>query len=202
MFWILVGRPVCDPAGSLTSRVRPWLLLRRSRRPPHPGEQRPRMGRNEDLRVADDAQVGAVSGRSRGAQGCRAGARCPSHDHPVRSQSVPVRAPFRCAFVGHHTTDFRTCVRLGRYSRWAAGRWRDARADFGKHRPAASFPQDPGHRERKNLRCRAPSHRPAHPPRPRSLPSMRRGKWVRRHRPAPRTTDPGIDQAATAPSRR
>ncbi len=87
IFWTL-GRPVCDPAGSLTSRVGPWLLLRLSRRPPHPGEQRPRMRRNEDLRLADDAQISAVSGRSRGAQRRRAGARCPAHDHPVRSQSA------------------------------------------------------------------------------------------------------------------
>lgn len=50
-----------------------------------------------------EAQVGAVSGGSRRAQRRRAGARCPSHDHPVWPQPVPVRAPFRCAFVGHHT---------------------------------------------------------------------------------------------------
>ncbi|AXY49396.1 hypothetical protein YT1_p20023 (plasmid) [Rhodococcus ruber] len=84
-----------------------------------------------------------MSGRSRGAQGCRAGARCPPTTTRWGPSRWPVRAPFRCAFVGHHTADFRTCVRLGRYGRWAAGRRRDARADFGKHRPAASFRRKP-----------------------------------------------------------
>lgn len=114
IFWIPAGRPVCDPAGSLTFRVGPWLLLCLSRWPLHPGERWPGVRGNEDLRIADDAQVGAVSGRSRGAQRRRAGARCPSHDHSVRSQPVPVRAELRRALVGQHTTDFRICVRLGR----------------------------------------------------------------------------------------
>ena len=91
IFWILAGRRVCDPPGSLPFRAGPQLLLRLSRRPLHPGERWPGVRGNEDLRIADDAQVGAVSGGSRGAQGCRAGARCPAHDHPVWSQSVPVR---------------------------------------------------------------------------------------------------------------
>lgn len=112
IFWIPAGRPVCDPAGSLTFRVGPWLLLCLSRWPLHPGERRSRMARNGDLRLADETQIGAVSGGPGGAQGRCAGARCPAHDHPVRSQPVPVRAELRRALVGHHTTDFRTRVPL------------------------------------------------------------------------------------------
>lgn len=54
IFWILAGRPVCAPAGSLASRVGPWLLLCQSRWPLHPAKRRPRMGQNENLRIADD----------------------------------------------------------------------------------------------------------------------------------------------------
>ena len=128
-----------------------------------------------------------MSGGSRGAQRRRAGARCPSHDHPVRSQPVPVRAPFRCAFVGHHTQDIRTCVRIGRYSQWAAGRWRDARADFGKHRPAASFPQETRRREPKNLRYPAPRTDP-HPPRYGHCRPRTGRKWFVSGTGMPRTT--------------
>ncbi len=64
----------------------------------------------------------------------------------------------------------------------AAGRWRDARADFGKHRPAASFPQEIRHRERKNLPIPgtpAPARMPASVP-GHSLPEPARtgGMWV------------------------
>lgn len=82
------------------------------------------MGWNEDLCIAGEAQVGAVSGGPRGAQGRRAGARCPSHDHPVRSQPVPVRAPLGCALVGHHTIEFRTYIRLACRIESAAVRWK------------------------------------------------------------------------------
>ncbi len=174
IFWLPAGRPVCDPAGSLTFRVGLRLLLRRSRRPLHPGEPWSRMGRNGNLCLADDAQVGAVPAGSRGAQSRRARARCPSHDHPVWSQSVPVRAPFRCAFVGHHQPIFAHAFDSGRYSQWAAGRWRDATADFGKHRPAASFPQGTRHRERKNLRYRAAPHRARTPASGKATPSTSR----------------------------
>lgn len=77
----------------------------------------------------------------------------------ARSSSAHARCPLRHRFgalVGHHTTNFSTRVRIEGYSQWAAGRWRDARADFGKHRPATSFPQENRRRERKNLRSRAP----------------------------------------------
>lgn len=143
MFWILVGRRVCDSAGPLTSRAGPRRLLRLSRPATAPrrtaapyAAERGSPPRRRCTDRCDARWLPRGAGLSR---------RCTvSSPRPPGAVPVGARAPFRCAFVGHHTTNFRTCVRLRRYSRWAAGRWRDARADFGKHRPAASFPQDTG----------------------------------------------------------
>ncbi len=154
------------------------------------------MGRNEDFRIADGCTDRCgVRSLPRGAGLSR---RCTvsTHDHPVGSQSV-ARAGTVSVRV-RRTPHRRFSHMCSTRALWSVGGRSTEGRESGLREASACriFPQETQRRERENLRYRAPSHRPAHPPRPRSLPSMRRGGSGSAGTVLP-LERPGIDQAAT-----